>query len=82
MELQSHVFFSFKLNVVFSFHTSFSRGTYNSSKLNNVRIPYGTTNFVAALINISINISIKRRARNNAGGVTAMSKTIASLPCP
>ena len=78
MELQSHVFHSFKLNVVFSFHTSFSRGTYNSSKLNNVRIPYGTTNFVAAVINISI----KRRARNNADAVTAMSKTIASLPFP
>ena len=43
-----------------------------------VRVPYGTTNFIAAFINISI----KRRVRNKGGAVTAMSEAIASHPCP
>ena len=76
--LQCTLIALFTINDVFFFDTSFSRGTYNSSKLIIVRIPYRTANFVAAVINICI----KRRARNNADAVTAMTKTIASLPCP
>ena len=68
----------FWVEVVVSFDTSFRRGTYNSSKLMTVRVQYGTTNFIAAFIDIST----KRRVRNKGDAVTAMSKAIAFLPCP
>lgn len=68
----------FWVEVVVSFDTSFRRGTYNSSKLMTVRVQYGTTNFIAAFINIST----KRRVRNKGAAVTAMSKAIAFLPRP
>ena len=69
----------FWVDVVVSFDTSFRRRTYNSSKLMTVRVQYGTTNFIAAFINISINISTKRMVRNKGDAVTAMSKAIAFL---
>ena len=49
-----------------------------------VRVPYGTTNFIAAFINISINIYTKRRVGNKADAVSSDSDvqtySLPSLP--